>query len=137
MSWELRFEYFTVSRKKPAATSPPALKRTASGKVKKAVPPAEEASAMDTNAIDETQELPPGSPMRTSSPAKTPPRNHSGMTPGESQIIDFGAGKLTLAKAPATSKSFIKPASTPSPSKIARATSMFIKPTSKELISWT
>ncbi len=129
---EVSDEFFPVKPRKRAAPVPSALKRTASGRVKKTAPPAEETSAMDADPIDE--DFPPGSPMKTSSPTKTPSRNHSGTTDDESEIIDFGAGKLSLAKSPARSKSYIKPASTPSPTKIARATSMFIKPTSKKFI---
>jgi hypothetical protein len=130
VSCSLVMIFFSVRTKKSAAPASSALKRTASGRVKKSVQPAEQTSTVDTDPEDETPNLPPGSPMKTSSPAKTPPRSHSGMMDDEAQTIDFGAGKLTLAKTPVRAK----PASTPSPTKIARATSMFIKPTSKDFV---
>lgn len=122
----LEFRESSVRQNKPSA-----LKRTVSGRAKKSAPP-EETSAMDTDSLDLTQSLPPGSPMKVRSPAQTPPNSH----PGQGQTIDFGAGKLRLAKSKSPHVGFIKPASTPSPSKIARATSMFIKPTSKGLFNY-
>ena len=120
---------FLVSstRTKTTAASGASLKRTASGRMKKSAP-ADEAR-MNTDHNEESDVLPPGSPMKTSSPTKTP--SHSPVAKDDTQTIEFGVGKFTLAKTPVRSRSSVKPASSPSPSKIARATSLFIKPTSK------
>jgi len=125
----------SFTRTKTTATSGASLKRTASGRLKKSAPPAAEEARMDSDRIEESDVLPPGSPMKTSSPIKTP--SHSPVAKNGTQTIEFGAGRLTLAKTPVKSKGYVKPASSPSPSKIARATSLFIKPTSKSTLSLT
>ncbi|KAJ3514795.1 hypothetical protein NLJ89_g2166 [Agrocybe chaxingu] len=109
------------SRKKAPAPAPVPAKRTASGSIKKTEkktvveqPPAESSveapTEIETETPAEDDDLPPRSPMRMSSPAKmvsTPNKNTADTTPTKSRFD----------KMP-----------TPSPSKIARATSLFSKP---------
>ncbi|CAA7259035.1 unnamed protein product [Cyclocybe aegerita] len=108
------------SPKKAPAPAPVPAKRTASGFIKKtkkpvveqppAERPAEAPTEIETEPPAEDDDLPSGSPMRMSSPAKmvsTPNKNTTDTTPTKSRFD----------KMP-----------TPSPSKIARATSLFSKP---------
>jgi hypothetical protein len=94
-------------------------KRTASGGVKKAPPPVEETPSAEADVAAETT-LPPGSPMKLSSPGKTSDKG-SPMRKGDE--------KVTMSKFSAE-----KPTSRPSPSKIARASSyMSMRPPGKLL----
>jgi hypothetical protein len=105
-------------------------KRTASGTVKETAPPEETPLAESEAAAEST--LPPGSPMKMSSPIRasdmgTPTKKD------EAKTLQIGPGRLSLARTPTKSKfSSEKPASSPSPSKIARSSSyMSMRPPGK------
>ncbi|KAF8967932.1 hypothetical protein BDZ97DRAFT_2073318 [Flammula alnicola] len=119
------------SRKKPTTTSavPVPAKRTASGAVKKSLPPVEASEDVLVDAAEEKEQpLPPGSPMKVSSPAKGSPAKGSSAKKDEVETIQFGAGTLSLAKTPTKSRSYLKPVSTPSPTKNARLSLFSTRP---------
>ena len=116
-----------LSRSKTMTMGRLPAKRTASGTVKEAAPPEETPLA----ELEEST-LPPGSPMKMSSPIRasdmgSPTKKDDGKT------LQIGPGRLSLARTPTKSKfSSEKPASSPSPSKIARSSSyMSMRPPGK------
>ncbi|KAF8161241.1 hypothetical protein B0H34DRAFT_372141 [Crassisporium funariophilum] len=112
----------TISHEKPVTFTAPGpapipAKRTASGLVK----PSSTVPSLH-KPIDKPR-LPPGSPMKLSSPAKTaasPVMTKVGM-----QTMQYSAGTLSLTKTPTKSKIPTKPTYIPSPSKLVRTTSLF------------
>ncbi|KAF9526645.1 hypothetical protein CPB83DRAFT_857564 [Crepidotus variabilis] len=90
---------------------------------------------METDPVEPESDFPPGSPMRTSSPAKTPTKGPAASKKlvqeddDDDSTIFVNSGRLSLGRTPTKNKTFVKSVSTPSPTKIARATSLFTKPT--------
>ncbi|KIM40244.1 hypothetical protein M413DRAFT_446420 [Hebeloma cylindrosporum] len=110
-----------LSRSKSLTMGRLPAKRTASGTVKKAAPPEESSMAESEAAAEAT--LSPGSPMKLSSPTRASDMG-SPMKTGDAKTIQIGPGRLSLARTPTKSKfTSEKPASSPSPSKIARSSS--------------
>jgi hypothetical protein len=104
-------------------------KRTASGTVK--VAPPEETPLAESDATAEAT-LPPGSPMKLSSPIRASDIG-SPTKDGDAKTVQIGPGRMSLARTPTKLKfSAQKPASSPSPSKIARSSSyMSMRPPGK------
>jgi len=105
-------------------------KRTASGTVKEAALPEETPLAESEAAVEAA--LPPGSPMKLSSPIRASDKG-SPTKKDDAKAAQIGPGKLSLAKTPIKSNfSAQKPASSPSPNKIARSSSyMSMRPPGK------
>jgi len=111
-----------LSRSKSTTMSRLPAKRTASGGVKKSAPPAEATPLAKPEVAAETT-LPPGSPMKLSSPDKTSDKG-SPMRKGGTEVVQVMNSKFSAEKL----------ASRPSPSKIARASSyMSMRPPGKLL----
>lgn len=119
-----------LSGSKSMTTGRLPAKRTASGTVKEAAPPEETPLAESEAAVGST--LPPGSPMKMSSPIRASDIG-SPTKKDEAKTLQIGPGRLSLARTPTKSKfSSEKPASSPSPSKIARSSSyMSMRPLGK------
>ena len=110
-----------LSRSKSMTMGRLPAKRTASGTVKEAALPEETPLAESETAAEAA--LPPGSPMKVSSPIRASDKG-SPMKKDDAKAVQIGPGKLSLAKTPTKSNfSAQKPASSPSPSKIARSSS--------------
>ena len=110
--------------KEQAGGLPVPAKRTASGSIKEPVP------AQEKQHVEETT-LPPGSPMKLSSPAKS--------TAGDTSMTEVGVlttqTGFSSGKSPAKSRIPVMPS--PSPAKLARTISRFSSATDSKSLHYS